>query len=1145
MLRSRKKDVRIKPNRKLDKRSSRGMLYENEELRLRTIEINAEVERGQTDIKKLRRENDHLRREMWALRDEYERLENLIKHLDLAGTSTQSGGSHGNEGSDRDSPSEDDAGGSGRQRRRSSGLSLNDESTTSTLAASSSVQRCHRCVSVQDNVDGQAVALYVECGSNNPDMDNIENYQKAYGRMPRRCSSAGARVYGDVCAASLHHLHHMPPPSGHPPPPPRPESAELRSSCYESVTNMVVLVDGLTPAPTCGELEPGACLPAAGLVEEAGDELDPPYASPAGPHMAVSRYFLPVTASTSCTSAALASAVTAASAAAAGGWTASCPSSAVSHGLAPPQEPPPLPPVTGRLIRSAPLMVSESIDHQAAPETPSEDGHFNLDHLVSIVRTFQEEQQLHNQQQQQQPPMDRSAETPVESSDVIVQVPTPSPSSSDEDSVRSASTCRVIERRRRPSASSTASMEVSSLPPAAVPVAVAAAVAAVAVAAAASNGGVNGAVASTAAAKSTEQSVTFTQSRNNQNGVTKQSVTFRQNSIVFVNSTPPTPPPPPPPLPAAGSSSSGRVVKFNAIESVGATSAVDCRNPAIGGPADDDGDSLSLVATARTDGRSLLRFHSVEPNTVCFDMSRHGLSARRLGVQDIIDELDRQLDAQLCVVRGVRIVGSVVYISLDKRQSLSYLMKKTLNVCGVAVHLIDVSRNTLIVVLVGVPHYISDLTVSMLLAAFGTVIGDLERRFYKGVDTGERLVRLKVKANVKMPRHITVGGCRIQLRVLPLGDDPLTSSLTASSSTPDVTDLTDFMEGPPAAMTATAATAAPLVTTPCATPEPGHPAGSSAEPRIGKSFEYRSQLSVNLRMSAEIPNTLISEADAADCGRTPVRTPSMCPVCDTHPLSSASCNAVRSLSNRQTPPPPPMSSSSSRNLHDMTCSHHHHHHHHPVQPHQHHHRCGSTPTVSETTGRGGCFRESPPKSRASVNFEESTSVLSSKSAKTGGLKSSGSTGAASGGVTGTGGATSSNGILRKSVSGDTDTNTAGAEDDSMTTISDAAGKGKSGAAHRPLFVKKTARSFSLVDTFRARNLRKSTSAAAAAAAAASGASGAASADVSADEPATTSRHTSVSRRDSVKSTESGSRSSRSSRKSGDLPWCGCWGNGCL
>lgn len=31
---------------RLDRKSSRGMLYENEELRLRTININAEVERG-------------------------------------------------------------------------------------------------------------------------------------------------------------------------------------------------------------------------------------------------------------------------------------------------------------------------------------------------------------------------------------------------------------------------------------------------------------------------------------------------------------------------------------------------------------------------------------------------------------------------------------------------------------------------------------------------------------------------------------------------------------------------------------------------------------------------------------------------------------------------------------------------------------------------------------------------------------------------------------------------------------------------------------------------------------------------------------------------------------------------------------------
>lgn len=46
MLRTRRRDVSIKPNRKLDRKSSRGMIYENEELRLRTIHINAEVEQG-------------------------------------------------------------------------------------------------------------------------------------------------------------------------------------------------------------------------------------------------------------------------------------------------------------------------------------------------------------------------------------------------------------------------------------------------------------------------------------------------------------------------------------------------------------------------------------------------------------------------------------------------------------------------------------------------------------------------------------------------------------------------------------------------------------------------------------------------------------------------------------------------------------------------------------------------------------------------------------------------------------------------------------------------------------------------------------------------------------------------------------------
>ncbi|XP_037047807.1 uncharacterized protein LOC119082384 isoform X2 [Bradysia coprophila] len=79
MLRERRRHANFKPNRKLDPKSSRSTIYENEELRLRTININAEVERGQSDIKKLRKENDQLRREIWALRDEYDRLDKLLQ----------------------------------------------------------------------------------------------------------------------------------------------------------------------------------------------------------------------------------------------------------------------------------------------------------------------------------------------------------------------------------------------------------------------------------------------------------------------------------------------------------------------------------------------------------------------------------------------------------------------------------------------------------------------------------------------------------------------------------------------------------------------------------------------------------------------------------------------------------------------------------------------------------------------------------------------------------------------------------------------------------------------------------------------------------------------------------------------------------
>ncbi|EDW80514.2 uncharacterized protein Dwil_GK11576 [Drosophila willistoni] len=75
----RRRHAHYKLNSRLDRKSSRGMIYENEELRLRTININAEVERGQSDIKRLRRENEQLRREIWTLRDECDRLNKRFK----------------------------------------------------------------------------------------------------------------------------------------------------------------------------------------------------------------------------------------------------------------------------------------------------------------------------------------------------------------------------------------------------------------------------------------------------------------------------------------------------------------------------------------------------------------------------------------------------------------------------------------------------------------------------------------------------------------------------------------------------------------------------------------------------------------------------------------------------------------------------------------------------------------------------------------------------------------------------------------------------------------------------------------------------------------------------------------------------------
>lgn len=106
MLRTRRRDNNVKPNRRLDRKSSRGMIYENEELRLKTININAEIERGQSDIKKLRRENEMLKKEIWYLRDEYEKLDKLLKQKEVDFSSSSSTCSSDSEASLSEDPKE-------------------------------------------------------------------------------------------------------------------------------------------------------------------------------------------------------------------------------------------------------------------------------------------------------------------------------------------------------------------------------------------------------------------------------------------------------------------------------------------------------------------------------------------------------------------------------------------------------------------------------------------------------------------------------------------------------------------------------------------------------------------------------------------------------------------------------------------------------------------------------------------------------------------------------------------------------------------------------------------------------------------------------------------------------------------------------
>ena len=243
----------------------------------------------------------------------------------------------------------------------------------------------------------------------------------------------------------------------------------------------------------------------------------------------------------------------------------------------------------------------------------------------------------------------------------------------------------------------------------------------------------------------------------------EQSVTYEKNSYVYINSDAASNPPP-----------EGEILSLKDEVSLHADHENDPfadysgrgmgGNGAPGG-AVGGGSGHANVGASNQYRSHIVRLNSIEPNTVMFSTKDYPILSD-ISVPEIIDELEKQFEDKLCDLQGVRLVGSNVYICLSRKDSLTYLSTYGFYVRGVPVKVVDITHDSVVICLTGVPHYITDSTVTMLVSTFGIAIGEVERRFYKGVDTGERYVRLKPRAHTQVPDFVTVGGCKILIRVL-------------------------------------------------------------------------------------------------------------------------------------------------------------------------------------------------------------------------------------------------------------------------------------------------------------------------------------------------------------------------------------------
>ena len=311
-----------------------------------------------------------------------------------------------------------------------------------------------------------------------------------------------------------------------------------------------------------------------------------------------------------------------------------------------------------------------------------------------------------------------------------------------------------------------------------------------------------------------------------------QSVTFQQNSFVYINGSPE-----PGGHPGCATSTQQTFQTRSAADMLMPGS--DCQPYSSLVPSSSTPDTALYSSLAHNQSGScsassqnstyrghIVRLNSIEPNTVMFSTKDYPILSD-VSVPEIIDELERQFDEALCSVQGVRQAGSKVFICLSQRESLAHLAQYGFYVRGVHVSVMDISNDSVVVCLIGVPHYITDSTITMLVSTFGICIGEVERRYYKGVDTGERYLRLKPKGSTQIPDYVTVGGCKILIKVLTQEEvgQPFTLHSVSSRSEPSVVTSVD---------SASIASGLPVSSQGCQGPnfraKPGHCNGSLNSP---------------------------------------------------------------------------------------------------------------------------------------------------------------------------------------------------------------------------------------------------------------------------------------------------------------------------